>query len=290
MAYSTGSVTNLTNFLNTLKTFLTTNGWTNLKDSGTPRELFFRNPDNDVVIGFKVNTNNTTYFNLLLNVCNSYNSGNAFYSQSGSINHYPDNSANTNDIAPIATLHDNAIHYWFFLNNRRLIVVAKCGTSYISFYLGKFLAYGSNTQYPKPYFCGANGYEVTQLLSDTDVKNEAFIYQKSGKTKGLSVLKDENANWIKIQNSAVNGTTGFGMIYPTNIVQSKLAKNQDNTYTLIPTILFNDTSAAGELDGVFVISGLGISPENTLIIDTQEYLIFNNIFRTTQSDFFAIKK
>lgn len=290
MAYSAGSVTNLNDFINTLKTFLTSNGWTNVKDSGTPRELFFRNVDSDVVIGFKLNTNNTTYFNLLLNVCNSYNSGNAFYSQSGSINHYPDNSVNTNDIAPIATLHDNAINYWFFLNNRRLIVVAKCSTSYISFYLGKFLAYGSNSQYPKPFFAGANGFEVNQLLSNTDVKNESFIHQRSGKVKGCSVLKDENANWIKINNSTVNGVTGLGMIYPNNILQSKLAKNTDASYNLIPTILFNDTSAAGELDGVNMISGIGLSPENILTIDTDEYVIFNNIFRTTQSDFFAIKK
>lgn len=290
MAYQTGSVTNLTNFIDTLKTFLTTNGWTNLKDSGTPRELFFRNIDSDVVIGFKVNTNNTTYFNLLLNICNSYNAANSFYSQVGSINHYPDNSVSTNDIAPILTLHDNAINYWFFLNNRRLIVVAKASTSYVSLYLGKFLAYGSNGQYPKPFFAGANGYDINQLLSDTDAKNEAFMYQRSTKIKGLSVLKDENSNWIKIINSSAVGSVGYGMIYPTNILQSKLAKNTDNTYNLIPTILFNDTSAAGELDGVNIISGIGLSPENTLTINTEEYVIFNNIFRTTQSDFFAIKK
>lgn len=290
MAFQTGSVTNLNDFINTLKTFLTTNSWTNVKDSGSPRELLFKNIDNDIVIGFKLNTDNLTYFNLLLNICNSYNAGNSFYSQVGSINHYPDNSVNTNDIAPVVTLHDNAINYWFFVNDRRLIVVAKCSTSYISFYLGKFLAYGSNGQYPKPYFAGANGFEVNQLLSDTDVKNEAFIYQRSGKTKGVSVIKDENANWIKINNSSVNGTTGLGMIYPSNIQQTKLFKNSDDSYNLIPNILFNDTSAAGELDGVYVISGSGLSPENTLTIAAQEYVIFNNIFRTTQSDFFAIKK
>lgn len=290
MAYQTGNVLNFTDFIDTVKSFLITNNWVNLKDSvGAERELFFRNNDNDLVIGFKTLTDNITYHNLIFNVSNSFNNGNSFFEQSGSIPNYPENSLSNFDVSPVATLHDNAINYWFFLNDRRLIVVAKCGISYISFYLGKFLAYGSNNQYPKPFFAGSNGYKKDQLLSDTTNSNQAFLYQNNGKVRGLSVIKDENGNWIKILNSTT-GTEDYGMIYPTNIDYSKYSKNTDDSYNLTPVILFTDKSAAGELDNVFVISGLGLSPENILTIDTEEYIVFNNIFRTTQSDFFAIKK
>lgn len=282
MAFTTGSVTTFTGFVDALKTYLTSNGWTNLKDSGTPRELFFRNTANDTIIGFKVNTDNLNYYNLLMNMSDTYDASKTFYQQLNSIPNTPDNIVTTGYVAPLVTLHNNAINYWFFLNDRRLIFVAKCGTSYVSGYIGRFTAYGTPAQYPQPFFCGGNATSVTQRLSVTTDSNSAFIYNTSGYR---SVMKNPNNDWLSINFGASTAS-----IYPTKYGTSLLGRNSDNTYTAFPCLLFNDISAAGELENVFCISGVGASPENIITIAGAEYVVFNNIFRTTTGDFFAIKK
>jgi hypothetical protein len=52
-------------------------------------------------------------------------------------------------------LWQNSIDYWFYVNNTRVIVIAKIGVYYISMYAGFFLPYALPAEYPYPYFIGA---------------------------------------------------------------------------------------------------------------------------------------
>jgi hypothetical protein len=45
----------------------------------------------------------------------------------------------------------------------------------------------------------------------------------------------------------------------------------------------------GELDGVKAITGFSQGSENTVTVDGIEYLVIQNVFRNTTSDFFAVQ-
>src|SRR3546814_13562475 len=52
-------------------------------------------------------------------------------------------------------LWPNAMTYWFYVNDRRLVVVAKIGVYYMSLYAGFFLPYALPDEYSYPYFVSA---------------------------------------------------------------------------------------------------------------------------------------
>lgn len=69
------------------------------------------------------------------------------------------------------------IDYWFFANGRRVIIVAKIGTSYFSAYLGWGLPYVTPTEYPYPMFIGGSVHCNHHLHKDynaTDGEKTAF--------------------------------------------------------------------------------------------------------------------
>jgi hypothetical protein len=46
----------------------------------------------------------------------------------------------------------------------------------------------------------------------------------------------------------------------------------------------------GELDGVFALTGFGNGAENTVTIGGVVHYVVQNVFRTDQLDYFAIKE
>lgn len=63
-------------------------------------------------------------------------------------------------------LVNTSIDYWFFANGRRVIMMAKIGTSYYGAYMGWGLPYATPTEHPYPYYVGAA--INTRVLSHND--------------------------------------------------------------------------------------------------------------------------
>jgi hypothetical protein len=60
---------------------------------------------------------------------------------------------------------------------------------------------------------------------------------------------------------------------------------------LLPVILADGTpNVYGELDGVFALTGFGNGAENTVTIGGVVHYVVQNVFRTDQLDYFAIKE
>ncbi len=293
MAYIASSASNFQDLIDKVKVNLTSNGWVNLQDSvvSSSRELYFKNSITNVIIGFKEVSNSTDYFNLLLNSCNSYSNSLDFFNQIGSIPHFPNNTASSGNAMPVLSLINTPMNYWAFIDNDRLILVVKCNTSYNSCYLGRFEQLGSPNQYPKPIFIGGNATNSTMLNSSTASTNECFCFENSEKkNNGGARFRKYDGTWLSLANGSSNLEDTFGAIYPTYQLGILNSYTTDLTYDVEPLILYTDTSAAGELKNIFWLNGRGLSAESEIIIDGENYIIFPNIFRTTNKDFYCIKK
>jgi hypothetical protein len=293
MAYIASSASNFQDLIDKVKANLVANGWLNLLDSvvSSSRELYFKNSVTDVIIGFKEVSSSPDYFNLLLNSCSSYSGSFDWFNQIGSIPHFPNNTASSGNAMPVLACLNTPMNYWAFIDNDRLILVVKCNTSYNSCYLGKFEQYGSPNQYPKPIFVGGHAKNSTMLNSYTGFENECFIYENAEKKNNCGArLRKYDSTWLSIGNSSLQLDTGFGAIYPTSSLGIENNYTTDGTYDVEPLILYTDTSAAGELKNIFWLAGRGLSAESEITIDSVNYIIFPNIFRTTNKDFYCIKK
>jgi len=68
-------------------------------------------------------------------------------------------------------------------------------------------------------------------------------------------------------------------------------------YEMYPLIFLESESgfsdpagnAFGEIEDCFMVSGSNNSAENTITVGGDTFIVFQNVFRTTFSDFYAIK-
>ena len=66
--------------------------------------------------------------------------------------------------------------------------------------------------------------------------------------------------------------------------------NLDGCYTILPVVLHDNTpNCYGELEGIGATTGFGQSSENTITVGPDQWLVLQNIFRTTRTDYFAVK-
>jgi hypothetical protein len=173
MAYTSGSATDWANLADVLHTWLVgTAGWTSLDyTAGTVGtgglDMRMSAPGNGgganlfVNIGCSVNATNNNY---------CWDVRAAIGNTSGAIF-----GGNPGECSPTYfNLWASTISYWFYANNRRLIVVAKCNTVYMTMYVGMFLPWATSSQYPFPLFVGAST-GFPQPYSSTRSSNCGFF-------------------------------------------------------------------------------------------------------------------
>jgi len=96
-----------------------------------------------------------------------------------------------------------------------------------------------------------------------------------------------------------------GLVWPYSYSMLNLIPNLDGGYALFPVILHSSTSTSGfypnitivvpqmwgELDGLAALTGDSNASENTITPapSRTQWLVIQNVFRTTKSDFFAVK-
>lgn len=68
------------------------------------------------------------------------------------------------------------------------------------------------------------------------------------------------------------------------------ARDTGNSYPLSPVVLNDATSGIfGELDGIYHVSGFNNAVENTLVIGGNTYVVFQDVWRTGFSDYYAVR-
>ncbi|WP_163836876.1 hypothetical protein [Spartinivicinus ruber] len=301
MAVEIGTADNYLDLLDKLRIFLTTNE--ELVNTGQQWEILRWNNGHELILkapglsgaekiymGIWAYENTTNdYYNF--NIC-------------GLVGYIPEHSFADQPYKQSAfvCLWQHKIPYWFIANGQRVIVAAKISTVYEYFYLGKILPYGTPQQYPYPLFVGGTTNADGERWSGTGARHSGFQCPGYG-----SYLYTIDSVWRRVCNrepySSSHRWRGENTIflYPTdtwsfgggNCKLSNIQQNTDSTYTLLPYILHTSDQPAknvyGELDGAYWITGNKSASENIITINGQDYLVIQNIHRTTWADYLALE-
>jgi hypothetical protein len=114
-------------------------------------------------------------------------------------------------------------------------------------------------------------------------------------------MRKPDGSWMGFSGNR-SGASG-GYIWPYGYTFANALPNLDGTYPLLPIVLHSDEGNSGvypnitivnpniwgELDGVLAVTGHANASENIITVGRTDYLVVQNINRTTKTDFFAVK-
>lgn len=217
------------------------------------------------------------------------------------------------DIAPM--------NYWFVASGRRFIFAAKMSTVYEIGYGGLFLPYGNPVAYPYPLMVGGTtrldntGEHIINTWRSTAGAHANFAHGPKDTTPALknspALVLDPLGQWSEVggtPNTVANmalapmsfgpaggnwdiqsATTTNDVGYST--IRDNMAPCFDGTYALTPLTIIQPSPSQvyGVIDGVFFVPGQGNSSENLVTISAVNYLVVQNIFRTSTGEFVALR-
>jgi hypothetical protein len=109
-------------------------------------------------------------------------------------------------------------------------------------------------------------------------------------------MRKPDGSWPGFKPSVVSPPgAAVGKIWPYgnfgNDQAANWQTNLDGTYTLLPIVLHDSTpNVYGELDGIFAVTGFGNGAGNILTVGGVNFFVVPNIFRTSQTNYFALKE
>lgn len=268
----------------------------------TGSEYIWKAPGNDgagaIYVGAReFNNVAADYYNWQLGGFTGYSAGVDFGQQPGSM-------ANSTTLRSISmALWNSSIPYWFVADGRSFEVIAKVSTVYEHGGAGLIDCYGSPGQFPYPLAVwGSMAFasepastSASWRWSNTSVNHRAAPWG-SGQATDLEALRLKRLDgyWRGFNDGAY--ITGVGSAWPfANAQANDLRPALDGSYQLIPIVLSEDQGAGtvntyGELPRTAMVPGFGNGAENTVTLaDGMLWLVIQNIFRTTKTDYIAIR-
>lgn len=326
--FTTGTANGHADLLDKLRQWLTTPaptgpGWTQLSWGAVPGDssdqvLFVQGPGagtgRETYLKLYTQTNATaSYYSICITGAIGYQAGAMWNSQPGE--------------GPVVCLNlwQNAISYWFYANDRRVIIIAKCSTNYMSAYAGMFLPWALPTQYSFPLYIAAD-YGALAAWNYADAGRRMFCdpgqaNPSGGQWLSAGVVRDPDGTWNNVlnqqhgaQNDYTYGYNRAGAYFvwpfagandnatsqpswagPTN----GMSGGQGVVDLLVPTaqseriilpVHINHTQQVmlGALDGVYMPLGSGLATEQTVTAGSKTLRAFQNIQRNSANDFFLI--
>lgn len=225
-------------------------------------------------------------------------------------------------------LWENSISYWFYANDRRVIVVAKTGTNYTSAHAGFFLPWGTPAQHPFPIYV-AGDYNVPVAYSFNNASrrhcfdpgnsnNDATANGWARSSAG--VWYPTSNHWNSSLNNNVSGrekgsrghiwpyASGYGSGNAVGQYQTLpwnggsgtndaswggeyFAPTQQGERCLIPLMIVGgDEGPMGAIDGAYAVGGSGLAPEMLITIGARNFRCFQNIQRNSPDDFYCVEE
>lgn len=200
----------------------------------------------------------------------------------------------------LVSVYNSPMPFTFVANGHRLVPIIKVGTFYMAAYLGHRRSYDPPSADPWP--CVIAGNHDVALQNYATVTATTRNFWNAGRFS--MVVHHPNGAWVSYSNislssgneSAETSSQHPGKVYPSalGITGQKFEygrENLDGSYALIPCTLLcnNPVHVAGELDGVFWVSGFNNTSENIVHRDGFAHLCVPNINRTGGADFAAIR-
>lgn len=323
MAFTTGTATDYVDLLDKLRLYLVAQGWTQLQwaagtVAGGGGNLVVRGPGAGagkqvfVELFTTAGPSNQIYCWRTRGMTD-WNSGEGEGLHTGS-----------QQIPGYFPLWQNSISYWFYVNDRRFIVVAKMGTIYGSMYAGFFLPFATPDAYPFPlflspgsgqtyaynavnanyrFFPDPHGYPTVQTNDTTGAWARAPDGLWLGTYNGIGTSgNDRPYGFGQSYDSAFIHPFGFGEQYndgfPTSIVPygaqillEYCVRTRQGEAPIWPlTLGCHRRPPLGVLDGAYTMPGTGLVSEQTVTAGARTFRAFQNIHRSSGNDFVLIEE
>jgi hypothetical protein len=100
-----------------------------------------------------------------------------------------------------------------------------------------------------------------------------------------------NAAYVNVWPFVHNNYTYYGTDEHKWYIQLQTAL--DGSYSLFPCVVCGtqpEINYYGELEGCFAVPGFGLATEDVIDNDGDEYIAFQNIWRSEKHEFWALKK
>lgn len=240
------------------------------------------------------------------------------------------NSALTFDTLPgvspsvFAAFDDATFDCWFWVDRRRIMALARVGTTDILVHLGFIQQFGTRNQYPYPLLVAGsqssnsasfqtNNFGHSSLPDPCDNGaqlrwvdgswQEYSNYTGNSSNRNTASKTSGNVLWPQRNSSSnadgVDADTAEGnedALFENFAVGSSLAisNTEIGEYALFPVILTNGAQLVGRIDGLYVVFGLGLVSGDTITDNSESpavtYDVFANTWRTEPVDFVAIRR
>lgn len=225
-------------------------------------------------------------------------------------------------------LWKSTISYWFYANDRRVIVIAKCNTAYMSMYAGFGLPWATPAEYPFPLYVAASDGILRPYNSNnsahTSIVDPGGASSESGGDYCSAKVRAQDGTWYRVMNRQSGTATEYPynfkstqpFVYPYTLRGAfggsfawwqSCTEHGANTDSgaigflvptaqaeriMLPTSVMRTLAPAGimALDGVYMPLGNGLTPEQTATLGARNFRMFNNITRINANSFFAIEE
>lgn len=259
----------------------------------------------DIVVGAAAFENPSTgFYNWRLNGFTAFDASADYFAQPGAI-------SSAQPFGPMLPLANSAMAYWFVVNGRRAIVIARSSSTYGAAYLGLIQPYQSPGQWPYPLFVGGSLYfdstepaksSVNYLVGTAHSTHTTFalpfqplITGSLGRAVASSGrLRTADGTWVSpvARSDFYTISTQDGhRVWPYAFGHTGLKPNLDGSYPIFPIVFTqkNNDNLFGQMDGVHAPAGTGLTAEATITIGRTTYIAFPDVTRSGNGDFFAVK-
>lgn len=218
MAWQTGTSTDWQDLLADLKTLAEANGWTTDRyatavggDTNVNEWIAHGNGGGSDAIYVGVRT----FFNSSADARNwelagftGYVGANTWANQPGISPGRYDGATSAERSGAYVPLQNTTISYWFSVTSRRIIVVAKCGTSYQSLYMGWLNPHGTSNEYSYPL-------AIVGSTPTYDTRFNSLFLHHSGiadpqgnvsAENGPGLIRSPAGVWKSFQNAVISGS------------------------------------------------------------------------------------
>jgi hypothetical protein len=209
----------------------------------------------------------------------------------------------------------NPVEYWIYMNSTRLIIIVKSGADdYTSAYIGFLGAFADPDNYPHPLFMSATSFQFDAYnVSDNRLSSMADPGDQAG------VVRLWNNSWYFVENRNSSGITNLYKNSPVTYTwpyhvggagrgnwpfqfvgdwvdfDNHWLNQQDPTdqgdFPLYPVIVINrEFGNIGALQGVYVIPGQVVVPEQVITINAINYRAFPNRDRRDGCNWFLVRE
>jgi hypothetical protein len=267
---------------------------------GDSYELVLQGPGDDglqqILVGIQTYYNVASdYYNWELQGYTGFQSGASFQAQPGAI------PSVTTYSMPKVYLWNAAIPYWLTCDGSHIVMVAKVSTVYVSMYLGFCDAMGTPGQYPYPLVVAgsAGGADSPPRWSSQYYDVSGFNDPRNNGSYFYSfLLRLPNGNWQPFYNWSDGSASAHFNVWPYGRIGNMIPdlgterESLDGSVPLMRLLLTDQTNknVYGALRTAYWIPGFGQSSENTITVGGDTYWVFQNTYRTSARDYWAMKQ